>query len=70
MASTGVARMKTRLTVYIDQTNKGSRNQVMPLVRRRCVVAMKLMPVAMEEKPARKIPPAAAKTGPAEKSVE
>ena len=30
MASTGVASTITMLTTYIDQTNSGSRNQVMP----------------------------------------
>ena len=42
--------------------NSGSRNQVMPGARNLWMVTMKLSPVRMEEKPAMKMPMAAAMT--------
>ena len=56
MASTGVASTMTRLTAYIDQTNSGSRNHVMPGMRREWIVTMKLSPVRIEENPVTKTP--------------
>ena len=56
MAITGVPRMKIRLVAYIDQTNKGSRNQVRPGARIRCTVTMKFRPVRIDEKPVMKMP--------------
>ena len=62
MASTGVASTITMLTTYIAQANSGKRNQVMPGQRSMWIVAIKLTPVAMEEKPTTKTPIAAAMT--------
>ena len=62
MASTGVARTITMLTTYIDQANSGRRNHVMPGARSMWMVAMKLTPVAIEEKPTTNTPAAAGMT--------
>ena len=62
MASTGVASTMTMLTTYIDQTNSGSRNQVMPGARSMWMVVMKFTPVAIEENPTTNTPAAAAIT--------
>ena len=70
MASTGVASTITRLTTYIDQTNSGSRNHVMPGARSMWIVARKLTPVAIEEKPTMNTPSAAAITLECEYSEE
>jgi hypothetical protein len=62
IASTGVASTITRLVVYIAQANNGSRIQFIPRARSRWTVAMKLMPVAIDEKPATNTPAAASST--------
>ena len=69
-ARTGVASTMTRLVAYIAQTNSGRRNHVIPGARNICVVAMKLTPAAIEEKPAMKTPIAAAMTWVLENIVE
>ena len=56
LARTGVARIITRLTAYVAQTIKGSRIQVMPGARRKWMVAMKLTPVRIDEKPTTNTP--------------
>jgi hypothetical protein len=59
IASTGVPSTMIRLVAYIDQTNSGSRNQVMPGARILWIVTMKFRPVRIDEKPVMKTPSAA-----------
>ena len=56
MPKMGVAKTCTQAVAYSAQGKSGMRIQFMPLVRRRCMVVMKLSPVMMEEKPIRKTP--------------
>jgi len=51
MPRTGVARIWMVAVAYMPQTNSGIWNQPMPGARSLWVVAMKLTPVKMEEKP-------------------
>ena len=62
IASTGVASTMMRLVAYIDQTNSGSRNQVIPGARSLWMVTMKFSPVRIDEKPAMNTPTAASIT--------
>ena len=55
MASTGVPSIKMMLVAYIDQTNSGSRNQVIPGARIWWIVTMKFRPVRIDENPVMKI---------------
>ena len=52
------------LVAYIDQRKSGSRNQVSPGARMVWMVTMKFSPVAMELKPAMKMPVIIAMTWP------
>ena len=56
MPKIGVARTCTQAVAYSAQGKSGMRIQFMPLVRRRCMVVMKLSPVMMDEKPIRNTP--------------
>ena len=51
-ASTGVASAMMIEVAYCDQTNSGSRRQVMPGARSSCTVTMMLIAVKIDENPA------------------
>ena len=69
MATTGVPRIWIRLVAYMDQTNSGRRNQVMPGARILWTVTMKFSPVKIELKPARKMPRMVTTTAPLAKPL-
>src|SRR5947207_15068059 len=56
MATTGVPSKKMTLVAYMDQMNKGRRNQVRPGARMRWGVTTKLRPVRIDEKRLIKMP--------------